>query len=79
MSNPSIPDSRSFEQAFLSPESKTEYLQSRLAYFTSLAESALTASWRQFWHSQVDSIRQELKSKMVNPAIRTETGENDAY
>lgn len=56
------------------------YLESRLAEFAALAANAWTPRWRNFWTSQADSIRQELKAKMVNPAISPiETGETDAY
>lgn len=58
------------------PTNNVPYLESRLAFFVSLAENAWTPRWRQFWQGQADSIRQELKSKMVNPAVKSvETGE----
>lgn len=53
----------------------TTYLETRLATFEALAERAMSASWSRFWQSQAETIREELKLKMVNPAVRPAGGE----
>lgn len=46
------------------------YLESRLSYFSALANNALSASWRQFWQSQVEYFREQLKAKPVESEAR---------
>lgn len=73
--NNSIPHSEAFTQAFVSP--KVEYLESRLSFFSALAQNAMSASWSRFWLSQVESIQKELKAKMVNPVIKSSEASNE--
>lgn len=63
----------------MNPNPRTvEYLETQVALFSHLAAGAWTAKWRNFWQGQVDSLREELKSKMVNPLTKpTETGEKN--
>lgn len=70
MSNNNIPHSETFTQA-------PDYLESRLNFFSDLAERAISPSWSKFWLSQVDMIREELKLKMVNPAIKSREADHE--